>query len=131
MFENLDVFKMSYAMAVHAGEKQAVVAQNVANSDTPGFKARSLAPFSEAYQSGDARSGTQVQRATRERHLNGVGSGQSSGPMIDKESEASPNGNTVSLEAEMLKSIEAKREHDRALAIYKSALSVLRISLGR
>ena len=63
--------------------------------------------------------------------MNGVGSGQSSGPMIDKESEASPNGNTVSLEAEMLKSIEAKREHDRALAIYKSALSVLRISLGR
>ena len=40
-------------------------------------------------------------------------------------------GPTVSIEEEMLKAVEVTRQHDRALAIYKSSLSILRSSLGR
>ncbi|KIN67801.1 Flagellar basal-body rod protein FlgB [Sulfitobacter donghicola DSW-25 = KCTC 12864 = JCM 14565] len=40
-----------------------------------------------------------------------------------------PNQNTISLEAELLRSAEAKTDHDRALAIYKSALDVLRMAV--
>ena len=36
MFQNLDIFKMSHAMAVHAANRQSVVAQNLANADTLG-----------------------------------------------------------------------------------------------
>ncbi len=50
---------------------------------------------------------------------------------IEREGERDPNGNSVSLETEMLNAVSAKRQHDRALAIYKSSLTVLRASLGR
>ena len=42
-----------------------------------------------------------------------------------------PNGNGVSLEAEMLNAVEAKRAHDRALSIYRSAMEIMRQSIGR
>ena len=131
MFKNLEVFKISHAMAVHAGQKQAVAAQNVANSDTPEYKARDLAPFAETYKSNASLGDVAGQRATRARHLHGSVGGQIPEPMIDKEAIASPNGNTVSLEGEMLKSLGAKRQHDRALAIYKSSLGILRATLSR
>lgn len=126
MFENLNVFKMSHAMAVHAGRQQAVAAQNVANADTPGYAARELPSFASTYRS-DA---TAQQRATRQRHLNGGGGG-STVLTRDTRQESSPNGNNVSLETEMMKAASAKREHDRALAIYKSGLTILRNALGR
>ena len=72
MFENLDVFKMSSAMAQHAGQRQAVIAQNVANADTPGFIARDIPDFQSFYASPDDAG---HQRATRAGHLNGIAPG--------------------------------------------------------
>ena len=68
--------------------------------------------------------------ATRQRHLHG-GSDAKSWAEFDAISSGDPNGNGVSLEEEMLKSVEVKRQHDRALAIYKSSMNILRTSLGR
>jgi flagellar basal-body rod protein FlgB len=131
MFKNLDVFKMSHAMAVHAGEKQAVAAQNVANSDTPGYKARDVIPFAETYRNDVLRDGYSGPKATRSLHLHGAVVGDFAEPIVDRNAQASPNGNTVSLETELLKSLDAKRQHDRALAIYKSSMTILRTTLSR
>ncbi|MEP2629214.1 MAG: FlgB family protein [Shimia thalassica] len=131
MFENLEVFKMSSAMAIHAGQSQAVAAENVANSDTPEYKARTMTNFSDAYQTATSMGDTTTQRATRERHMNGSIAGHLGEAIEDEDAIASPNGNTVSLEGEMLKSLGAKRQHDRALAIYKSSLGILRATLSR
>ena len=43
----------------------------------------------------------------------------------------SPNGNSVSLEDEMVKGADIKRQHDLALTIYKTSLGLLRSSIGR
>lgn len=131
MFGNLEVFRMSYAMAVHAGQKQAVSAQNVANSDTPDYKARDVTPFAATYQNTKSGLAWDGQKSTRSHHLNGVASGQMSEPIIDRNGEGAPNGNTVSLETEMLKSLGAKRQHDRALAIYRSSMNILRSTMSR
>ncbi|MDK3071704.1 FlgB family protein [Sedimentitalea sp. JM2-8] len=126
MFQGLNVFKTAYAMATHAGQRQAVVAENMANADTPGFKARDIAPFAQVYGS-DGETGM---RASRTGHMNGT-HGQSGWNSFQTDSQTDPNGNSVSVELELMKGIEAKRQHDRALAIYKSSLNVLRASLGR
>ena len=131
MFDNLDVFRMSHAMAVHAGQRQAVAAENVANSDTPGFKARDIAPFSETYRMDQHQIGVHGQKATRTSHINGAYDADVPEPFRDPKGVASPNGNTVSLENEMLKSLNAKRQHDRALAIYRSSMNILRATLSR
>ncbi|MFT5786775.1 MAG: flagellar basal-body rod protein FlgB [Ascidiaceihabitans sp.] len=126
MFENLDIFKISSAMAKHAGTRQAMISQNVANADTPGYLARDLPTFKSSYEMG----GSVSLKATRSGHLNGPEFVGHRVPFVERNA-ASPNGNTVSIEQQMLKATETIRQHDRALAIYKSALGVLRSSLGR
>lgn len=127
MYTNLNVFRLAYAMASHAGRRQAVIASNVANSDTPGYQARDIAPFADVV-SGDAAFGM---RATRPTHFSGQADGGLSWPEFTSPDDADPNGNSVSVEKEMVKAADARREHDQALAIYKSALNILRTSLGR
>ncbi|CUH79723.1 flagellar basal-body rod protein FlgB [Tropicibacter naphthalenivorans] len=124
MFQNLDVFKTAMAMARHAGLKQAYSAQNIANADTPGYRAKDIPEFAKS-----VRDSLQGQRATRAKHLNG-----STGRSVDfteRRQALDPNGNTVSLEEEMVKAVDAKRQSDRALAIYRSNLSILRSAIGR
>ena len=127
MFDNLDVFKLSHAMARHAGTRQALVSQNMANADTPDYAARDVKPFA-AHVSGDDAF---TARATRPNHLFGQNQGRNFEVVTDREAPRDPNGNSVSLETEMLRGVETRREHDRALAIYRSGLNVLRTALGR
>ena len=126
MFNSLEIFQTSYAMARHAGARQAVTAANMANADTPGYRARSIASFADSYAGHDAS----TMRASRTGHL---GSTSISGkPTVQfSDAESSPNGNSVSLEQEMINAVEIQREHNRALAIYKHSLDVLRSSIGR
>ena len=124
MFQNLDVFRTAMAMARHAGLQQAMSAQNIANADTPGYRAKAVPEFAA-----NLRQSLMEPRATRDRHLNGPRNGD---PEVrERDSIADPNGNTVSLEEEMVFAVNAKRQQDRALAIYRSNLSILRTSLGR
>lgn len=127
MFAALDVFKTAQAMARHAGQRQALVAENMANSDTPGFRPRDLSPFGEMVRPGTAEV---TARATRPTHLFGAGPAGSLRP-VEQRGPAGADGNGVTIEAEMLRAVEIKRQHDRAIAIYKSGLTVLRTSLGR
>lgn len=127
MFASLEVFKMAHAMAVHAGHRQALVAENVANADTPGFRARELPSFSEMY---DLSNKTSALKSSREPHLFG-GDGKFSARSIEAKAVATSNGNTITIEDQMLQAADVKRQHDRALAIYKSALTILQSSISR
>lgn len=126
MFDRIETLRMASSMTAHATERQKLIAQNVANADTPGFRARDLARFSETYRSGVAVE----MRATRPTHVTGVSWGGAGRPK-DLASEPAPNGNTVSLEDEMIRIAQAKREFDLSLAVTRSSLSMIRTSLGR
>ncbi|NHB76680.1 FlgB family protein [Rhodobacter calidifons] len=125
MFEKLDLTRMAQALAAHSGARMAVIAENVANADTPGYKARDLPAFAEVFHD----SGVSM-RATRRGHL--TADRQAATPIPERvRGHAAPNGNSVSLEAEMVKSVEARQSHDMALAIYRATSEVIRSSLGR
>lgn len=122
MYESLDLFRTSAALARHAGQRQALAAIDVANADTPGFRAQALPDFAEAVNA------PPVLRQTRAGHLGGLEAGAAR--PVDAGGEASPNGNTVSLEAEMYASARASREHGQALAIWRHTTTVLRTALS-
>ncbi|MGH1423089.1 MAG: FlgB family protein [Pseudooceanicola sp.] len=126
MFKSLEVFQTASAMAAHAGKRQAVIARNIANADTPGFRANDIASFATVW-----KPGKEAMRATRSEHLHGVFANQMPRAVPTNGGNVSPNGNSVSLEEEMVKAADTDRQHQRALAIYRSALTVLRSSLGR
>ncbi|MVO17907.1 FlgB family protein [Parasedimentitalea huanghaiensis] len=128
MFTELNVFKLANAMATHAGTRQALVSQNIANADTPGYHAKDIKPFSEVFDD-DSQQGTM--RASRHNHLNGSSGQGMNWTVSESGAGTDPNDNSVSIESEILKGVEVKRQHDKALAIYKSSMNVLRASLGR
>lgn len=132
MFQNLEIFRMAYSMASHAGQRQAVTARNLANADTPGYRAQDITPFKETLR-GQQNSG--IQKASRTRHMHGARPDQSGfmapDTIVDESAKMDPNGNSVAVESEILRSVDAKRQHDRALAIYSSSLKIIRTSLGR
>lgn len=128
MYKNLDIFRMSHAMAVHAGSRQSVIARNMANADTPGYKAQDIPPFQAVLETEGAGF---APRATRPGHMaQSAGAGRFD--VAERaDAPADPNGNSVALETEMLHAVDVKRQHDRAVTIYKSALGVLRSAIGR
>jgi flagellar basal-body rod protein FlgB len=69
-------------------------------------------------------------RTTRPGHLTAASASMQLVPERAPGREA-PNGNSVSLEGEMVKSVEARQAHDMALAIYRATSDVVRASLGR
>ncbi|EBA13832.1 FlgB family protein [Roseobacter sp. CCS2] len=127
MYNSLDLFQTAGAMARHAGTRQAVVARNIANADTPDFQAQAIAPFKDVYQD----NGGAMMRATRPSHISGADAQPNIRMQQATVGDPSPNGNTVSIEDEMLHSVDVAREHSRALMVYRHAMTVLRTSLGR
>ncbi|MFC3085951.1 FlgB family protein [Tabrizicola soli] len=124
MFEKLELTRMAQALAAHSGARMAVIARNVAHADSPGYKAQDLPSFDKVF----ADRGQM--RATRPGHL--AASPESAALVPERApGRESPNGNTVSLEGEMVKSVEARQGHEMALAIYRATSDVLRASLGR
>lgn len=108
------IFSIAGALARHAAARQAVIAGNVANADTPGFRAKDLEPFAKVF---DAAAAAGEGATFRERIVESLGS-------------ASPNGNTVSIEDQMMRAAEARRDHDLATTIYAKSLSMLKAALG-
>lgn len=128
MFDRLEIFRMAQGLAVHSAARQATIAENIANADTPGYRARDLQSFSESYQlRGDA-----AMRVTRAGHLPASVSPQAPFDTLiaERPGATAPNGNSVSLEQEMMQAAMTKGQHDRALAVYKSALTVIRTAVN-
>jgi len=125
MLPKLELTRMAHAMAAHAGARMEVIARNVANADTPGFKAQDVPDFAKAFSETAG-----ALRATRAGHLQGAAGGHA--PVSERLTlPAAPNGNSVSVEAEMMRAAETRQQHDMALSIYTKTSDILKTALGR
>ena len=124
MFQKLELTRMAQDLAAHAGARMGVIAQNVANADTPGYRSQDIADFASVYAEGGME-----MAATRPGHLSAAQTTAFEAQTVVES--GAPNGNSVSLETEMVKSAEARQEHEMALAIYRATSDVIRASLGR
>jgi len=124
----IPLFAMLRGRLGYLSERQRVIAENVANSDTPGFRPSDLKPFSFdvklQQQNGSATAVTQPGHMP----LKHGGASVSSGFMESKgrDSETTLNGNAVSLEEQMLKLSDARMNYDAAISFYQKSLGLLR-----
>ena len=125
MLEELSIIRLASAMARHAGARHRVVAANVANADTPGYRARDVRAFADYVNE------PFTPRATRAAHLTAMPAASRPQAIFDPTTLPGPNGNSVSLEAEMVKAVEAQGQHAMAQAIYRKAHDLMRLGLGR
>lgn len=126
MFDKIETLRMAEKLIAHGTQRQKLIAANVANADTPGFKANDLAGFAQSYGHAPA---TEL-RASNPRHIAGGSWGMGAPRTISAGGEPAPNGNTVSLEDEVFRIADARREFDLALTITKTSLSLMRSSIG-
>lgn len=127
MFKQIDLLRMAGALAENAAARQNAISRNIANANTPGYKAVGVTPFAQSYKASDDF----TMRRTLPGHLSDADGPATLTPTPRKTPGAqSPNGNTVSLEAEMVRAADAKHQNDMAVSVYRSATNILRITLG-
>jgi len=110
-------------------ERQSVLSQNVANSDTPGYAARDLKAFDFQRELATA-SGRIEARRTNPAHLVAATDALRSDNVAKQKYAASPQGNGVVLEEEMLKIADTQMNHTMISNLYKKQVGLLKIALG-
>jgi len=116
-----------------AQARQRVLAENVANSDTPKFRAHDLAPLKldDPLAAPGVVSTVSLTR-TAEAHIEGVGLSQS--PYRSSNSrafEVRPTGNAVNLEEEMMKVAANQMDFQTATALYTRSVNLIKTALGK
>jgi flagellar basal-body rod protein FlgB len=114
--------------------RQNVLAQNVANVDTPGYMARDLKPINFADVLKGASASPQFgggMTVTDPRHITLTPSASSDfADASSPDAEANPTGNTVSLEQEMIRVSDTQAEYQAASNLYAKAIGMMKTAIG-
>lgn len=124
----------------HLSQRQRVIAENVANSETPGFKARTMeAPDFSSLVEVYGGSGGKPRIARPQIRLSdgmaALGARQPQGGnavIMDSDiSETKPDGNNVTLEDQLLKMGEVQSDFAEMTNLYRKQLGLLKAAIGR
>ncbi len=112
-------------------QRQNVLSQNIANADSPGYRARDLKPFD--FKKFIRSQEDHIKMAsTNPSHIAGRGrSGDFAAGKVRSPYETAPAGNSVVLEEQMHKINENSGTHRLISELYKKQLSLFRTALGR
>jgi len=114
--EPIQLYALASRQAEWLAVRQKVVAGNVANANTPGFRAGDVEPFSAVLDKQ-----TLTMTRTDAQHMDVAGSALESGAMRPAQTdEITHSGNDVNLEDELRKGGEVVREMSLNTAIIKS-----------
>ncbi len=109
--------------------RQSLLAQNVANADTPNYVARDMKAMNFERMVAGQSSGNSLS-LTNARHIAPLSS-SGGGDEEDAVGEGgSPTGNAVSIEQEMIKLSETQIQYQAATNIYQKAVNMFRTALG-
>ncbi len=112
--------------------RQRVLAENVANADTPGYRAKDLRKINFASALASATSPSVGVARTNAKHIEGTAL-PSNGPFRNDNAkgwETTPSGNGVILEEQMMKVTENQMEYQSAASLYSKSVTLLKIALG-
>ena len=108
--------------------RQGVLAENVANANTPNFKPKDLKQPSSGISGPNAA----TLSVTNVLHLAGLSSARPGEERAGaKRSEVVPSGNAVNLEDEMLKSAQNQSDFQLAASLYQKSLKMLATAVGK
>lgn len=128
----IPLFSMLRGRLGYLNDRQKIIAENVANADTPGYKPNDLKPFSFEAQVKAATSSAGVQAMTQPGHMQAPNARASLSGMKairTADSETTMDGNGVVLEDEMIKMTDARMNYDAAIGFYQKSLGMLRLAI--
>ena len=128
---DLPIFSMLRTRMNWHQERQRLLAENVASADTPGYRARDLAPLDFGRQVQQAKGQLQL-ALTAPGHLIGTG-GAGSNFEVERSGkyDVKPRGNAVNLEDEMMKVATNQMDHQAAISLYARSMGLLKTAIGK
>ena len=127
----LGIFSKLASRMAWLGRRQQVLAQNVANADTPNYKPMDLKPLDFGSLANNAARRVEV-RVTDAGHLTGTRAtpafaAERQDPIV----EMSPSGNAVILEEQLMKVGENAMTYRLMTNLYRKHVNMIRTALGR
>jgi flagellar basal-body rod protein FlgB len=129
--DRIGIFKLMKDKMSWSNQRQEVLAQNVANADTPGYKPRDLVQF-------DFR---KELRDTAKLEMAGTASSHLTGTLPENQGfksgrersvyETAPAGNAVVLEEQMMKVGQNSMEYQSTVNLYRKQLALLKTALSK
>jgi flagellar basal-body rod protein FlgB len=135
---DIPLFAMLKSRLGYLSDRQRVIAENVANANTPGYKARDLKAFSFEAHVQAAGSGNGVAMpppgtlaVTKPGHMQPKTAPMGTKAVKALDSEITLDGNGVVLEDEMVKLTQARMDYDAAIGFYQQSLSMLKMAVRK
>lgn len=131
MLEDLTLFAMAQKSLNYLARREAVLSENVANADTPGFRSKDLAPLS--FKDVLTPPAPPIKAVTTNpMHISPAVEPTSFEVLKDQDPvESKPDGNTVQVDDQMQKIGEAKGKYDMAINLFMKHLSMLKTALDK
>lgn len=131
--DNMALFKMARTKMDFVAQRQKVLAENIANADTPGYRPKDLRKPDFQKMALDARDNTPRPTVTHPGHIQA--SLPDRGPFREvrerKSFETSPDGNRVVLEEQVEQLSRGRGQYNVALSLFKKNLAMLKAALGK
>lgn len=130
--ENITLFKAMGAKMHYLNERQRIISQNIANSDTNGYKPQDLksVDFGRVLRNVTHSHDVQVE-TTNNMHLpmpNAINDPQSAKQR--KTYDVEPDGNAVVMEEQLFKANQTNMDYSLMTNLYQKNLNMIRTSLG-
>jgi flagellar basal-body rod protein FlgB len=122
--QTTDFFGIAARRLDYIDQRQRVLAQNIANADTPNYHARDLSPFEKALTD-TAIAPTQTNAA----HL--AGTLQSANLVLQPATEIAPDGNDVSVESQLTHVADDETSAALVGNLWKTTMGMYLTALGR
>ena len=123
---DIGLFRLAERRLAWVGQRQQLLAQNVANASTPGFQPRDLPPFAKTLARADLTAGLVRTSAS---HMAGTQAAPGSRPVRPRE--RAPDGNAVSMEDQLIKVADTAGAQELVANLYRKYHGMFRTALGR
>ncbi len=131
-FGKLPLFSLMSERLSWLGKRQQVLANNIANADTPGFRAKDVKEL-------DFRkilAGPKLRKAsmthTNAAHMSGrPGKSQVHKVILDRSADVSLSGNSVAIEDQVLKVTQTAMDHQLTINLYRKHIAMIKMALGK
>lgn len=137
--QDIGLFKALGAKMDYLNQRQGVIAQNVANSDTPNYRPKDLvkvdfADMLKTEMGGSAENGVRPVSVavTNEKHLPNADQVMNVKAKKQKDTyEVAPAGNAVIMEEQMMSAGQNMMDYNLMLNVYQKQVGMIRTALGR
>ncbi len=131
MFEDLTLFAMAQRSMDYSARRESILSQNVANSNTPEYKAKDLAPLNFKDLMGPQPQAIRA-ATTDPLHISPETEPVKFETVTDKSpDESKPDGNSVSPEEQMQKIGDVNASYNLAINLFMKNINMLKIAIER